>query len=86
MRLFRKRDAGEPADDTFQPRLWLIAGLLLLAAGYVVAFIVANSDTVRISFVFFSTRTSLIWLILLSLVIGLVAGILLSQLERRRRH
>ena len=77
----RRRGGGE---DTFQSRLWLIIGGLLLALGYVVAFVIANSDKVKISFVFYSARTSLVWLILLSVVIGLVGGILLSQLVRRR--
>jgi uncharacterized integral membrane protein len=81
----RKRDANAPSgDDTFQPRLWLTIGGLLLVLGYVVAFVVANSDTVKVSFVFFSARTSLIWLILLAVVVGLVGGTLLSQLVRRR--
>lgn len=76
-----RRRGGE---DAFQSRLWLTIGGLLLVVAYVVAFVIANSDKVKISFVFFSGRTSLIWLILLSLVIGLVGGILLSQLVRRR--
>jgi hypothetical protein len=36
--------------------------------------------------VFYTGHTSVIWLILLSLAIGLVGGLLLSQLERRRRR
>jgi uncharacterized integral membrane protein len=81
----RKRDPdAAPGDDTFQPRLWLTIGGLLLVLAYMVAFVVANSDTVKVSFVFLSARTSLIWLILLSAVVGLVGGILLSQLMRRR--
>jgi uncharacterized integral membrane protein len=75
---------GGGGEDTFQARLWLTIGSLLLAFAYVVAFVIANSDTVKISFVFFSARSSLVWLVLLSLVIGLVGGILLSQLVRRR--
>lgn len=77
----RRRGGGE---DAFQSRLWLIIGGLLLAFGYIVAFVIANSDAVKISFVFYSARTSLVWLILLSVVIGLVGGVLLSQLVRRR--
>lgn len=74
----------ERGDDTFQPRLWLTIGGLLLVLAYMVAFVVANSDNVKVSFVFASGRTSLIWLILVSAVVGLVGGILLSQLMRRR--
>jgi len=36
--------------------------------------------------VFATANVSLVWLILLSLAIGLVGGILLAQLERRRRR
>ena len=35
-------------------------------------------------FVLWSAHTSVIWVILLTLVIGLVGGLLLSQLVRRR--
>jgi uncharacterized integral membrane protein len=79
-----KRGPRRGGEDAFQARLWLTIGGLLLVLAYVVAFVIANSETVKISFVFFSGRTSLIWLVLLSLVIGLVGGILLSQLVRRR--
>jgi uncharacterized integral membrane protein len=56
-----------------------------LIAAYVIAFIIKNSDQVPIDFVFFSTSTSLIWLIILLLAIGCIVGVLLSQLYRRRR-
>lgn len=92
MRLF-KREQGDgpgppelPGEQTYQTRLWLQLGALLLAVAYVVGFVVANSDRTSVSFVLFSTTTSLIWVILLSLVIGLVGGILLSQLYRRRQR
>jgi uncharacterized integral membrane protein len=84
VRLRKSDPEAATGESTFQPRLWLTIGGLLLILGYLVAFVVANSDTVKISFVFFSARTSLIWLILLSVVVGLVGGILLSQLVRRR--
>ena len=46
-----------------------------------------NDERVDVDFVLGTTTTSLIWTILLSLVLGLVAGVLLSQLYRRRgRH
>jgi uncharacterized SAM-binding protein YcdF (DUF218 family) len=37
-----------------------------------------------VHFVFATARVSLIWLILLALAVGLLGGILLAQLERRR--
>lgn len=91
MRLFKRdegSDSGLPGEpgppDEFQSRLWLQLGALLLGIAYIVGFVVANADRTRVSFVFFSTTTSLIWVILLSVVIGLVGGILLSQVYRRR--
>ncbi len=71
----------------WQPKLWL--GLIGLAAvvAYLVAFVVLNDDEVRLDFVFFSAETGLIWLLLLGFAAGVLAGVLLSQLYRRRgRH
>jgi NhaP-type Na+/H+ or K+/H+ antiporter len=39
-----------------------------------------------VSFVFVSTRVSLIWVILLSLAVGIVLGVLASQLHRHRHR
>ena len=83
MRLFRRRPEG-PSED-WQPRLYAILIGLVLIVAYVIAFIIKNSDQVTIDFVFFSTGTSLIWLIILLLAIGNIVGVLLSQLYRRRR-
>jgi len=70
--------------ETFQPRLWLtVVGLVLIGA-YIVAFIAENNKKVTVHFVFFSAHTSVIWVILLTLAIGVVGGLLLSQLVRRR--
>jgi uncharacterized integral membrane protein len=57
-----------------------------LIVAWVIAFIVKNTDRVRIDFVLFSAQTSLIWLIILLLAIGFLGGVLLSQLYRRRKR
>jgi uncharacterized integral membrane protein len=67
----------------FQPRLWLIIIGLLLVSAYVIAFVLENRKHVSLHFVLFTARVSLIWLILLSLAIGFLGGLLLSQLARR---
>ena len=82
MRLFRRRPEG-PIED-WQPRLYAILIGLVLIVAWLIAFIIKNSDKVTIDFVLLSTRTSLIWLIILLLAIGCLGGILLSQLYRRR--
>jgi uncharacterized integral membrane protein len=83
MRL-RRKGIDPETRETFQPRLWLsVVGLVLIGA-YVVAFIAENNKRVTVHFVLFSAETSVIWVILLTLAIGIVGGLLLSQLERRR--
>jgi uncharacterized integral membrane protein len=68
-----------------QPRFWARLLALVAIGAYVLAFVLENRKTVHLHFVLFTATVSLIWLILLSLVIGLVGGALLSQLYRRRR-
>jgi len=83
MRL-RRKGIDPETRETFQPLLWLsVVGLVLIGA-YVVAFIAENNKRVTVHFVLFSAETSVIWVILLTLAIGIVGGLLLSQLERRR--
>lgn len=84
MKLLRRKGLDPETRETFQPRLWLIVGGLALLMAYVVAFIAQNNKSVTVHFVLVSAKTSVIWLILLSLAIGLIGGVLLSQLERRR--
>ena len=71
---------------SFQPGLWL----RLLPAGaavvYLAFFIGLNTHHVKVSFVVSSTRVSLIWVVLLSGALGIVLGVLLSQLYRFRRR
>jgi uncharacterized integral membrane protein len=87
VKLLRRKGIDPETRETFQPRLWLIVAGLAAIVAYLVAFVAENNKSVKVHFVFYTGQTSVIWLVLLSLVIGLVAGILLSQLVRRRgRH
>jgi uncharacterized integral membrane protein len=63
----------------------IVLGLLI---AYGIAFVLENNKHVHLHFVVGTTQTSLIWLILLSVALGLILGVLLSQLYRRsrRRH
>jgi uncharacterized integral membrane protein len=72
--------------ENWQPKLYLRLVLLTLLVAYVIAFVLENRKAVDLHFVFATASVSLVWLILLSLAIGLVGGILLAQLERRRRR
>ena len=73
-------------DRSWQPRLWIRVGLLILIGAYLIAFVVGNDEEASVDFVFGQARTSLIWVILLSLLAGLVGGVLVSQLHRRRQE
>ena len=80
------REPERQFERNWQPRLWLTLGLLILIAAYLIAFVVGNDEEASVNFVFAKATTSLIWVILLSLLAGLVGGVLLSQLYRRRHR
>jgi len=48
--------------------------------------VLENRKQVHVHFVLTSAHVSLVWLILLALGVGVLGGILLGQLERRRRR
>jgi uncharacterized integral membrane protein len=86
VRLRRPRiDTGE-VSDRWQPRLYLRLILLGLLVAYAIGFVLENRTQVNVHFVLGTARLSLVWLILLALGVGLLGGILLAQLERRRRR
>ena len=83
---FRRGLDGERLEREWQAKLWLRILVLAAVAAYAIAFILENRVKVHVHFVFFTASVSLIWLILLSIALGIVAGMLLSQLYRRRRR
>ena len=86
MRLRRPRIDTDEVSDRWQPRLYLRLTVLGLLVAYAIAFVLENRGAVRVHFVLTSAHVSLVWLILLALGVGLLGGILLAQLERRRRR
>jgi uncharacterized integral membrane protein len=85
-RLRRPRiDTGE-VSDRWQPRLYLRLIVLGLLVAWAIAFVLENRTQVSVHFVLGTARVSLVWVILLALGVGLLSGILLAQLERRRRR
>ena len=62
--------------------LLAIAALLII---YLVAFVVANSNRVEVSFVVADAHASLIWVMLVCTAIGVVIGIVLAKLWGRTR-
>jgi uncharacterized integral membrane protein len=82
----RPRIDTDEVADRWQPRLYARLIVLGLLVAYAIAFVLENRTSVKVHFVLTKTHVSLVWLILLALAVGLLAGILLAQLERRGRR
>lgn len=83
LRRHRERVANARRDpDT---RVWIRVVALVALAAYLVAFVVENAKSRPLHFVFTTAHVSLDWLILLSVAIGVVIGVLASQVAHRRR-
>ncbi len=64
---------------------WKLIAFGVLAV-YAILIVLFNRDEVRVSFVFFEARISLLVLILLCVGIGFAAGYLFDQLRDRRKR
>ncbi|MGA0122606.1 MAG: lipopolysaccharide assembly protein LapA domain-containing protein [Gaiellales bacterium] len=68
-------------------RPYVLLAILAVVLIYLLAFALLNTRVVEVSFVAFSTETSLIWLMLASVAIGLILGVVGTLwIGRRRRH
>ena len=56
----------------------------MLVALYAVVFLLVNSEKQDVSFVFFTVKTRLIWLILLSMLLGALLATVGERWWRRR--
>ena len=65
---------------------WIQLTAIGLVALYAILFIVLNTHRAKVSFVFGTTKVSVIWVILLSLAVGFVLGVLGTRLNRRRKR
>ncbi len=71
---------------TFQPGLWTRLVPIAVVSAYLILFVAFNTRMATVDFVFASTRLSTIFLILLPFGIGIVLGVLLSQLYRHSKR
>jgi uncharacterized integral membrane protein len=81
-----EQDADEKPLRDWQVRLYLVLITIGLVIAYGIAFVLENNKHVSLHFVLATARVSLVWLILLSVALGMLLGVLLSQLYRRRRR
>jgi uncharacterized integral membrane protein len=86
VRVRRPRIDTDEVSDRWQPRLYVRLIVLGLLVAYAIGFVLENRKQVNVHFVLVTASVSLVWLILLALGVGLLGGILLAQLERRRRR
>jgi uncharacterized integral membrane protein len=73
-------------EENWQPRLYGRLLVLIALGVYAIAFVLENRRHVKLHFVFATASVSLVWLVLLAIALGVTGGILLAQLERRRRR
>ena len=78
--------APQPDEATRAWRFWAKLAALLFFVGYAVAFVVGNSKSISVDFVFSTANVSLIWSVLLLLAVGFGAGVLVSHLYGQRRR
>ncbi len=78
---------GPAAESTGKRDARDVARLVGLAVAVIlfVAFVVANSSSVRVDFLVFSHSSSLIWVILISALLGVLIDRLVIFLGRRRK-
>jgi uncharacterized integral membrane protein len=76
----KPRDSGL---DERQRRQLIRVAVLVIVGILLVAFIFQNTRRVNVHFVVFTARSSLIWVIVLSLALGFLAGWLLPPFIRR---
>jgi uncharacterized integral membrane protein len=67
-------------------RTWIYTwvGALVVLLVILIALVVANTRTVKVSWVIGSTRQSLVWIILAAAILGWLLGIVTSVIIRRR--
>jgi uncharacterized integral membrane protein len=80
----RSGGPGHDGLDEQQVRRIALVGALVLVLILALVFVVENSERVEVSFVFFSAKISLIWVITLSMAIGAGLGVLVKHLIRKR--
>jgi uncharacterized integral membrane protein len=75
---------GAPPSRTAEIKRLAVLVLIVLIAIWLVAFIVSNSESVKVSFVFGDVTLSLIWVMILCAVLGAFLAWAIPRFRRRR--
>jgi uncharacterized integral membrane protein len=81
----RTGPAATAAPAARRSGLSLHAVLLIVVLVVLIALLLANTRTVEVSWVFGSSRQPLVWIVLVTAVLGWLLGIFTSMLLRHRR-
>jgi len=76
--------ADRPATRRVERTRMIALVIVALAAIWLVAFVLSNSETVRVSFVFAHVSLSLIWVMIICAALGAVLAAAIPRLRRRR--
>jgi uncharacterized integral membrane protein len=74
---------GGSTKRNVQPSQWVRYVLAAIVVVYVLAFMFLNTDRVKVDYVFFSRDSRLIYVILVSAVLGALAAALVKRWRRR---
>jgi uncharacterized integral membrane protein len=80
-----EHESGTPAPSRSRSRSAAEIALAVVVV-YAVVFLLLNTGHVRVHFVFWTATMALSWVIFLSLMLGLAAGLLVPRLRARRRR
>jgi uncharacterized integral membrane protein len=81
----RPPEAAPPPTASGSAGFSLHAVLTIVVLVAIVALLLANTRTVKVSWVFGSTRQALVWIVLVTAILGWLLGIFTSMLFHRRR-
>lgn len=73
------RDRTDGPDRMVTPYRVVAAIIVIL----LIAFVVDNTNNVRVGFVFFHSEVALIWVLVITALLGLAVGVLLGRRSRR---
>jgi len=68
------------ARKAHRTRLYIYAGAAVALLVYLIALVLANTSRVKVSWVFGSSSVSLVWLVLISAILGVLLGMVLGAL------
>jgi uncharacterized integral membrane protein len=74
-----------PAPPATTRGISLHAVLMIVVLVAIIALLLANTRTVKVSWVFGSTRQALVWIVLVTAILGWLLGIFTSFFFHRRR-